>query len=347
MWTMLIIALVQMPSLALSPAIHLIQTQAFPERTLAQVQTVMGMTNLFWPLTSAVVAFLINRGLVTKKGAVVFGLSSRSATGLYCDRAARAFWNLTVLSALLGISCGCFVTNAFGLLFDNFDDEMRQRVAGFQTSSINLGGILFSLAGDCWPRRCGTAGISSFFWDPVAVLAFFTVPYYKSPSQRYPGAIRRNEFQSAHILLRGDCLFVHDDLYGLQHQISTHIEKLGDSVTSGILVAVQMGGGVLSGRFFGRLSKRFGDMVMVMACGAVFMGYLLIGLFSTSLVLITLGVFLAGMSLSIMLPICIYSVSTLVDTSNSATATLIISSVAPAPAGSCRRLSYEPDERAV
>jgi MFS family permease len=252
MWTMLIIALVQMPSLALSPAIHLIQTQAFPERTLAQVQTVMGMTNLFWPLTSAVVVFLINRGFVTKKGAVVFGLVLLAVTGLYAIVQHDAFWNLFVLSALLGISCGCFVTNAFGLLFDNFDDEMRQRVAGFQTSSINLGGILFSLAGGMLATAMWYGGYLVLLLGlPVAVLALFTVPHYKSPSAKISGSYTEKSKFNPRIFYYAAITFLFLMIYTVcSTNISTHIEKLGDSVTSGILVAVQMGGGVLSGLFF-------------------------------------------------------------------------------------------------
>ena len=74
MWTILIIALVQMPGLALTPAINQIQTHAFPDKTLAQVQTALAWTNLVSPLMSIVVMFFINRGIFTKKGVVVAGL---------------------------------------------------------------------------------------------------------------------------------------------------------------------------------------------------------------------------------------------------------------------------------
>ncbi len=335
MWTMLIIALVQMPALALTPAIHLIQTQAFPEKTLAQVQTVMGLSNLVWPLTSIVVAFLINRGKVTKKGAVVFGLVLLFVTGIFALLQHTFFWNLIALSVLLGISCGGFVTNAFGLLFDNFDDETRQKVAGYQTSSINLGGILFSLAGGVLATMIWYGGYLILLLGlPVAVLAFITVPYYKSPSAKISGDYTEKSKLNPRIFYYAAIAFLFMMIYAAcGANISTHIDKLGNSATSGILVAVQMGGGVVSGLFFGRLSDKFGDMVMVFACTAVFIGYLFIGLFSSSLVMITIGIFLAGTSLSIMLPRCIYSVSTLVDKSNSATATVIISSIAPSLGG--------------
>lgn len=335
MWTILIIALVQMPILALTPAINLIQTQAFPEKTLAQVQTVMALTNLVSPLTSVVVAFLINRGKATKKGAVVIGLVLLSLTGLFAVLQHTMYWNLIALSIFLGISTGFFMTNTFGLMFDNFGDEIRQKVTGYQTSAINMGGILFSLIGGVLATLMWYGGYLLLLAGlPIAVLALITIPNYKSPSVKISGSYTEKSKLNPRILYYALIVFVFMLLYTVSSvNISTHIAKLGNSATSGILVAVQMGGGVVSGLLFGRLSDRFDDMVMVIACAALFAGYLLIGVFASSLILITLGVFIAGMSLSLMLPRCVFSVSTLGDSSNSATASVIITSVAPSTGG--------------
>ncbi len=331
MWTILIIALVQMPVLALTPAIHLIQTNAFPDRSLAEVQTVMGLANLVAPLTSIFVALLINCGRATKKGAVVVGLIFLSLTGLFAVFQHTMFWNFIALSIFLGLSMGCFMTNAFGLMFDNFDDKFRQTVAGYQTSAINLGGIIFSLAGGVLATVMWYGGYLMLLLGlPIAILALITVPNYKSPSARVSGNYTDKSGLNPRIFYYAVTVFLFMMLYNVcSANISTHIAKLGNSATSGILVAVQMGGGVVSGLFFGRMSERIKDMVMVVACAALFVGYLLIGVFASSLAVITLGVFIAGMSLSLMLPRCVYAVSTLVDTSNSATATVIITSVAP------------------
>ncbi len=335
MWTILIIALVQMPMLALTPAFNLIQTIAFPDKSLAQVQTVMGLTNFVSPLTSIVVMLLINSGKVTKKGAVIVGLILLSLTGLFAVLQHTMFWNLVALSIFLGMSTGCFMTNAFGLMFDNFDDEFRQKVAGYQTSAINAGGILFSLIGGV---------LATFMWYggyllllaglPIAILVFFTVPYYKSPSAKVTGNYTEKSRLNPRIFYYSAITFLFMMIYGVcGANISTHIADLGNSATSGILVAVQMGGGVFSGIFFGRLSDRYGDLVMVVACTTLFIGFLLLGIFASSLIMIIIGVFIAGMSLSLLLPRCVYSVSTLVDSSNSATATVIITSIAPSMGG--------------
>ena len=116
--------------------------------------------------------------------------------------------------------------------------------------------------------------------------------------------------------------------------LSTHISGLGNTGTAGIAVAFQMGGGVVSGLFFGKLSKKIGDYSLSVALGLVFVGYMLLSLFPSSLALVFGSVFIVGMALSIMLPRCIFMVSTLaVDKSTSATATALISVVSPSAGG--------------
>lgn len=335
MWTILIIALVQMPSLALSPAINLIQTQAFPSKSLANVQTVMGFTNLASPLTAILAALLINRCVITKKKAVVTGLFFLFVTGLFAVLFHSEFWHLYVISILLGLSTGCFMTNAFGLMFDNFDDEARQTIAGYQTSAINSGGILLSLLGGFLATHMWYGGYLLFLIGlPIATLALFTVPSYKSPkpvashADKSASKLKPEVYYYASIA----CIFMM--IYVVcGSNISTHLSKIGNAATSGVASALQMGGGVVSGIFFGRLSARLKDMIMVVACLAIFIGFMLMSIFSGSVIMIFIGVFIAGMSLSMMLPHCTYMVSTLVNTTTSASATVIATSIAPSLGG--------------
>ena len=49
MWSILLIAAVQMPNLALSPSINQIQTTVFPDYSLSTIQTTMQLPNLISP----------------------------------------------------------------------------------------------------------------------------------------------------------------------------------------------------------------------------------------------------------------------------------------------------------
>ena len=361
MWTILIIALVQMPGLALTPAINLIQTSAFPDKTLAQVQTALAWANLVSPLMSIVAMVFINRGIFTKKGVVVAGLLLLSLTGALAAFLHTEFWNLILLSVVLGMSTGLFMTNAFGLLFDNFADRERQTIAGYQTSCINLGGISMGLLGGVLATAMWYGGYLILLVGlPVAVLAYFTVPHYKSPSVGQQSGTAVKSALNPKIFYYAALAFLFMMIYGVGGaNISTHIKNnipgVNDSAMAGIAVAIQMGGGVASGLFFGRLSEKLKDYILVIACAAVFVGFGLLSLFAASLAVIFVGVFIAGLSLSLMLPRCIFAVSTLVDKSTSATATVIVSSIAPSLGGLlspivitnlttavCRALAVEP-----
>ncbi len=339
MWTILLIALNQMPALALTPAINRIHTKLNPNGSLAEVQTAMAWTNLVSPVMSIVAAVFINKGIFTKKGVVIAGLLLLSLTGLLAVFFNTEFWSLSMLSIVLGMATGLFMTNAFGLLFDNFGDQERQVIAGYQTSCINLGGIAMGLLGGVLATAMWYGGyLILFIGLPVAVLAFFTVPHYKSPSAGGAGQKNKKFRLNPRIFYYAGLAFLFMMIYGVGGaNISTHIKQnipdVNDAAMAGIAVAVQMGGGVVSGLFFGRLSEKYKDMVLVLACTLMFTGTMILSLLASSLVTIFIGVFISGMSLSLMLPRCIFAVSTLVDKSTSATATVIVSSVAPSLGG--------------
>jgi MFS family permease len=343
MWTILIIALVQMPGLALTPAINLIQTQAFPEHSLADVQIAMGFTNLASPLAAVLAWLLIYSGRLTKKAATVLGLCFLFATGMFTILFHSSFWNLYVVSILLGLATGFYMTNAFGLLFDNFDNDARQVISGYQTSAINAGGILLSLLGGFLATRLWFGGYLLFLIGLLmAIMAVLTVPSREKTTGHTGGSVPARSKLNARIFYYAAIACIFMMLYvATGSNLSTHLSKIGGSATAGIASAIQMGGGVVAGIFFGKLSSRLKDMVMVLACGLIFIGFMLLSLFSTVLAVDFIAVFIAGMSLSLMLPHCTYRVSTLVDTTTSATATLIASSIAPSLEAFCHRLSSQ------
>ena len=334
MWTILIIALVQMPALALTPAINQIQTYVFPDKSLAQVQTALAWTNFVSPFTSIIMLFFINKSIFTKKGVVVAGLLVLFLTGLLAIFVHTKFWHVILLSIFLGLATGCYMTNAFGLLFDNFSTHDRQIIAGYQTSCINVGGISMGLLGGVLATARWYGGyLILLIGLPVAVLAFFVVPNYRSPSGDASASVGKSRLNPRifyYAILA--CLFMM--MYGVGgSNISTHIKQnipdINDATTAGIAVAVQMAGGVISGLFFGKLSDKYKDIIFSIACFTVFIGFMIYSLFSSNIVMLFVGAFITGSSLSLALPRCIFAVSTLVDKSTSATATTIASSVAP------------------
>ena len=377
--TILVVAFIQMPGLALTPGINQIKTSAFSDYSLGAVQTALAFSALAQPVAAFGAAMLINRRIVTKKAVIVFGLFLLSATGALAFVANTEFYHLIILSVLLGVSTGLFISNMFGLIFDNFDPMERQSIVGWQTSVINAGGIMMSLMGGLLATYMWYGGYTMLLVGlPAAILTIIAVPNYitaepetastpgtepGSESSAERGAERLEEGEAdvtEKLISERDaaekliteksvekksapgrlnprifyyccaaCLFMMT--YSVcGSNLSTHIAGLGGTATAGIAIAIQMGGGVVSGLFFGKLSQKAGDYSLSIALCAVFTGYILLSLFPSSLVLVFISVFIVGIALSIMLPRCIFMVSTLaLDKSTSATATALVSVVSP------------------
>ena len=80
---------------------------------------------------------------------------------------------------------------------------------------------------------------------------------------------------------------------------------------------------------FKKLSPRFGDMLIAMAFCLMFIGFTILNICDFSLVLMYLGIFILGSSLSFVTPQCTYSVSKRVDESTSTLATALLNALAP------------------
>ena len=333
-WTLLMVALTNMPSLALSPATE--QIRSFFNVELSTVQTAMSFVNVIQICVALTAMYLINRSLMTKKMAVVMGQSFFVATVIFVLLFHEAFWCVWCLSVLIGCSTGLFVTNAFGIMFDLFQPEERQRIAGYQTSCINGGGIAMSLAGGL---------LAGFFWYGgylvysigliLAILCAINIPSYKTPK-----AVKGGEKHSKidpHVFLyaAGTLLFMMT--YPVVGQnLSTHLRNSGFenySTLAGVCSSIQMVGGVCTGLVFGRLSKKLRDDIMVLGCVMLFLGFLLLSLFSSSLPVTIVAVFVAGCSISMFQPWSTYGVSVYSDPTNSAITSVIISSIAPSSGG--------------
>lgn len=332
-WTLLAIALTNMPSLALSPATE--QIRQFFNVELAAVQTAMSSTNIVQIGVALLMMYLINKGAITKKLAVVLGQSLFVVIVVFVLLFHNGMWTVWVLSCLIGCACGCFVTNAFGIMFDCFSDEERQGFAGLQTSSINLGGILMSLAGGLLAGLFWYGGYLVFSVGIVmAIIGILNIPAYKTPKKKLDG--KRAPIKGQVFFYAVAQLLFMMSYVTVGQNLSSHLRSGGFenfSFVAGICTSVQMAGGVCSGLFFSKLSKKLGDNIMVLSMCLLFAGLLLLSFVQSSIVLALIAVFLCGSSLSMFNPWCTYGVSVYSDPTNSAVTSVIISAIAPSAGG--------------
>jgi MFS family permease len=103
-------------------------------------------------------------------------------------------------------------------------------------------------------------------------------------------------------------------------------------LTTGVISAFGMGGGMICGLFFGKLSAKLKDFLLPLAFFVLFVSFL-INSQAQSLFVIILGSLLMGTTMSMVMPQCVFAISLYVNERSSALATSIAMSVAPSLGG--------------
>ena len=332
MWSILLIAMVQMPNLALTPGIDQIHTTVFPDRSLSTIQTVMQIPNLISPFLTITAAWLISRGLLTKRASIIGGLFLVGATGALALIFNTRFWHLVLLSCCLGVGLSGYISAASSLIVDHFTEGERQTISGYQTSFINGGGIVMSLCGGLLATLMWYGGYMMLLLAvPVAVIGLFAIPRAgRTAPEKKDGGKRGTARLHPDVFLYGAFIFVFMLVYCvIGSNLSTHMSGMGNTAVSGYATAIQMCGGVVCGIFFGRLSRKLGDYTCGLAFLVIFAGMLLLSLFPDSIAMTCVAVFIAGTGMSLMLPECMFSVSKVVTERTSALATSVTSCICP------------------
>lgn len=337
--TIMGVALVQMCFFALTPAIARIQNDVFPNLSLSQIQTVLMAPSIISMAMSMICALLIGKNMMSKKAVVLIGLALLTLSGAVSLIFHTEFWHLIMLCTLVGMGAGMFIPATSSIMFDNFNENERRTLTGYQTSFINLGGILLSaLAGFLITLVWYGGFVTMLVVLPVFILAAITIPNTKkasAPEQRTLAAspkVRMPKDVYYYAGLAGLFLFFY---IVCSSNISTHLHhaQIGNAATAGLVTAITMGGGVFSGLFFHKLSSKFGDYLISIAYIVLFAGFMLLNIGHASLLVVMLGAFIVGTSMSMITPQCLFAISNIVDPSNSAAATSLIISIAPGIGG--------------
>lgn len=339
MWTIFIISMMQMPHLALSSGIELIKTEIFTERSLTEIQTMMSLPNLIAVATSIVAAVLIRNRRVKKRTIVVTGISMLAMTGFLAIIFHTQFWQLIIFSIIIGAGMGLFIPTSQSVMCDKFDESERLFMGGLQFSFINLGGIIMSVIGGLLTSLLWYGGyIMLLITIPVSILTIFALPKERvfNASEQGVSKPKKRKKLPQDVYYYAGIIVVFSLIFNVTlSNLSTHLSNsnLGNSATAGVTAAVMMAGGVISGLFFDRLSSRYHDKMIAFAFFVIFIGFTLLNIFHASLIMIFVAVFINGLAVSMILPQCILSTSNIVDPSNSATATMFLSSIAPGSGG--------------
>jgi MFS family permease len=332
MWTVWIVSLVQMIGSAISPAVNVIKTTVFPGYPLSTIQTVIMLTGLVSPFASLLTAELIRRGLVTKKSVVLFGLFTLGATGLLSLGLHTQLWHLGLLSILSGVASGCYLSTVLSIMVDKFAPDERQVVTGLQSVFVNAGGFLISLLGGVLAAWQWYGGFLILLVGiPIGIMSILTLPKEVRVRHTSDETAAKSRFDKAIFYYAGIVLAFMLLFSAVNANLAVHLASSGFENTAlvGVITSVQMAGGVIFGFVYPKLSRAIGDKILYVAYFMLFACLTMLNVFSSSLVLMGVAVFLAGASMSLIGPHCVVAVSHCVDTRTSALATSLITGLAP------------------
>jgi MFS family permease len=334
------VSFLQMAQFALTPGIAKISTEVFPNLPLSTIQTAMTLPSLLATVLSIVSAWLVGRRLLSKKACVVIGISLMALTGFVVLIAHDEFWNICLLSGLIGSGMGFFIAPAASIVFDNFSPEEVRLAVGFQSSAINFGGIVMSIGGGILATLVWYGGyLTLLLAIPIIVLCGLMIPNDKGSDtgrETAPSGARRKTKLPADIYYFSVIMFVFSLIFPVcGTNISIHLMAagIGDTTTAGIATAAQMAGGVFAGIIFSRLSARLKDFLIPMAFIIIFIGLTVVNLGQNFFPVDLAGVFITGTAISFFVPQVLFSTSNQVDASNSATAVTIVNCILPGLGG--------------
>ena len=164
-----------------------------------------------------------------------------------------------------------YVTSSLSIRIASFEGDQRRRVTGLQALAVGSGGILLSIIG-------GILVEIKWFYSyafmmvalAIAFYAIYAIPKGAGAVEKIEGdhgvTTKRSKF-NVDILYYVLCQFLLFFFYLVcNHNISVHLANSGVrnfSVAAGFASGIAMAGSVTFSSFFKQLSRRFGDMLIV------------------------------------------------------------------------------------
>jgi MFS family permease len=212
---------------------------------------------------------------------------------------------------VLGIGIGILVPLGTSLIADYFTGEERSGLMGLQSAIISVGGVLLSLIS-------GLLATVVWYYSFLALLLIipgFILLLFGLPLDR-PLHTAKTNGGRIHVTLKvvifyGVTAFLFMMFYNvISTNLSMHLKENGitGSVNSGIATAVFMLSGAVAGVLFKFFKRILGERVIALGFFNLAAGSLITGV-AESFVLVLIGVFIAGFSLSIVMAQVVISIA--------------------------------------
>lgn len=293
------LAMLSMASLVVSPVIGGM-VKAFPKEDISQVQMVLSVGTL----TGLVAAFIVARLAmsVPKKTIAIIGTLVIGIAGLIPYFIHSSLLLLIICSAFIGVGVG-FISNTLpGLIAENFDVEERQGVLGKQVAFVSIGTmILLFLAGQFGANHWFSAYLTYALSFIVGIIAFICLPNTPVASEESGNNHSFKEVLNGKlffIVCLGFVFMVVNNAYNNNIALLIQENNLGGSDVAGLVSMLGQLGGLIAGLLIGFLAKIARKQMLTLAFLVEGLSLVLLS-FSTTIPLVIIGSFFAGVGLSL------------------------------------------------
>ncbi len=305
-------SIMQMSAGGIAPVLSAI-SRSFPDASDTTIQFLMALPNIFSLIFNFLSAVLSEK--ISRRFLLVFGLSLNVLAGLCAWMFHGSLPLLFLWGSLIGVSVGIVSPLVLGLVTANFDGNEKQTMLGWQNSAANAGAMVMTLCAGFLARLGWHFGYLIYFLAiPGILCVLFGIPKeFTGPAKSADNTQEdRPAFRLA-ILFEIILVFFYVLMYGtVTANIAMLVteKQLGDSGLSGILTTILYGSGIICGLLFGKISQLLKGRTKALGTVLFAVGALIIGK-AGSTVLLMLGCFVAGVSITLVIPGCMGAASRL------------------------------------
>ncbi len=300
----LLISFVQMSTNGISAILVNIQNH-FPTVPTSLVQFLMTFPSLFIIIFTMVSAYLLR--YFSKKKLIEMGLFLVCCAGVISYFCYDSLILLFAGAGLLGSGTGLCASFAISLISDYFEVKERQKIMGWQTAASNLGSMLMTFVGGLFAL---ISWQSNYFVYFIALPGLIVTHYWlddRKINQQQGGSIKNCGYTIRLCLLI--ILFMVFFYIGPTSIALSLAEKgFSDPSLAGTGSTLFLLGGTLCAMCFGKIHQYLQNYCI--ATGFLLLAVGLLGMaIATTLVAFYLFCFIAGCSISLVMPKCMLLIS--------------------------------------
>ena len=248
---------------------------------------------------------------ISKKYLALFSSSMFIVTAVGGFVSHQSLFILYVWEITLGIGIGILVSLGTSLITDYFDGEERKSIMGLQSAVISIGGVVLSLFGGLLATIGWYYNYLTFLLIiPGFILLLIGLPVNRPIRAKKKSGVRV-QVTARVVIVYGVIAFLFMLLFNvIPTNLALHLKETGiaGSVNAGIASAVLMLSGVPAGLLYKSLARLLGERVIALGFFNLALGSFITTL-SGSYILILIGVFIAGFSLSLVMAQTVVSIA--------------------------------------